>query len=74
MTGAFSESSCTPAVRFWPGRMDAAQSEPVQVTETFGTIVHFTPQELTTLVTLGSFHEIDQLDAARRPVASMLAT
>jgi hypothetical protein len=54
--------------------MAAAQSEPVQVTDTFGTIEHFTPQELTTLVTLGSGQETDQVDALRRPVTSRLAT
>ncbi|MGY2743736.1 hypothetical protein ACVWZ8_000853 [Arthrobacter sp. UYCu723] len=61
-------------MRFWPVLMVVAQAEPVHVTETLAMNVHFTPQELTTLVTFGSGQVTDQVRALRSPVTSMLAT
>ena len=74
LTGAFAALTCNPTVTFCPAASFAVQSEPVQVTDVFGTTVHFIPQELATEVTVGSFQDTDHDGTARSAVRSRFAT
>jgi hypothetical protein len=53
-TGGFTAPTCRPTVTLWPFLSVDAQSAPTQVIDFCATNEHFAPQELGTLVTLGS--------------------